>query len=96
MAEFDPARRASYSDTASLRYVARIDLNIKKGNKMQLASEVLPLGVHLPDDLRQCLNHRAVDNRRSLNDEILARLEDSIRSQEDAAFDSKKNVPGRH
>lgn len=63
----------------------------KKDNKMQGAREIKPLGVRIPDDLRQWLKHRAVDNRRSLNAEIVVRLEESRRRQDDAAGDVKKN-----
>lgn len=37
--------------------------------------------VRMPPDLKQWLQHRAIDNRRSLNSEILIRLEDSRRSE---------------
>lgn len=46
-----------------------------------------PLGVRLPDELKQWLKHQAVDNRRSLNAEIVMRLEESRR-----ADDSKKKT----
>lgn len=36
-----------------------------------------PLGVRLPDELKQWLKHQAIDNRRSLNAEIVVRLEES-------------------
>lgn len=39
--------------------------------------------VRLPDDLKAWLQHAAIDNRRSLNSEIVVRLEKS-RAQEQA------------
>ncbi len=50
-----------------------------------------PLGVRIPDELRQWLKHSAVDNRRSLNTEIVVRLEESRRRQDDASGNVKKN-----
>lgn len=44
-----------------------------------------PLGVRLPDELRQWLKHQAVDNRRSLNAEIVVRLEESRRRETEGA-----------
>lgn len=38
--------------------------------------------VRIPIELRQWLSHRAVDNYRSLNGEIVARLEQSRRQEE--------------
>ncbi|MBI2306119.1 MAG: Arc family DNA-binding protein [Rhodocyclales bacterium] len=56
---------------------------------MQAANEERkPLGVRLPDDLKQWLKHQAVDNRRSLNAEIVMRLEESRR--QDTAGAKKK------
>lgn len=43
-----------------------------------------PLGVRMPDELKQWLKHQAVDNRRSLNAEIVLRLEESRRGSADA------------
>lgn len=43
-----------------------------------------PLGVRMPDELKLWLKHQAIDNRRSLNGEILVRLEESRRQQEKA------------
>lgn len=37
--------------------------------------------VRLPDDLKKWLHHEAIDNRRSLNSEILVRLEQSRAQQ---------------
>lgn len=50
-----------------------------------------PLGVRLPDDLKQWLKHQAVDNRRSLNSEIIVRLEASRRQDEESGDGKKKN-----
>lgn len=59
---------------------------------MQGAREMKPLGVRIPDELRQWLKHQAVDNRRSLNAEILVRLDESRRRQDNAAGEVKKNT----
>lgn len=52
-----------------------------------------PLGVRLPDELKQWLKHRAVDNHRSLNAEINVRLEESRRREESGRGDGKKKKP---
>lgn len=36
----------------------------------------------MPDELRMWLKHRAVDNYRSMNSEVVARLEESRRREE--------------
>lgn len=38
--------------------------------------------VRMPDELKAWLQHQAIDNRRSLNSEILLRLEQSRKAQE--------------
>lgn len=43
---------------------------------------IKPTGVRIPPDLRKWLKHEAVDNMRSLNSEIVARLEESRAQQE--------------
>ncbi len=43
--------------------------------------------LRLPDELKRWLHHQAIDNRRSLNSEILVRLEQSRKQQE--ATDAK-------
>lgn len=43
-----------------------------KGNRQRA-----PAPIRLPDDLKQWLKHKAVDNYRSFNGEIVARLEKS-------------------
>lgn len=48
-----------------------------KGNKTPT-----PSPVRIPDDLKQWLKHKAVDNFRSLNSEIVARLEQSRKAEE--------------
>jgi hypothetical protein len=40
-----------------------------------------PTGVRLPDELRKWLKHQSIDNHRSLNSEIIFRLEESQRNQ---------------
>lgn len=57
---------------------------------MQGEKQLKPLGVRIPDELKQWLKHQAVDNRRSLNAEILIRLEASRCLQESAAPAKKK------
>lgn len=48
-----------------------------QGNKTRT-----PTPVRLPDELRQWLKHKAIDNFRSLNGEIVARLEQSRKAEE--------------
>ena len=48
-----------------------------KGNKT-----IAPSPVRLPEELKQWLKHKAVDNFRSLNSEIVARLEQSRKAEE--------------
>lgn len=43
-----------------------------------------PSPVRLPDDLKTWLKHRAVDNKRSLNSEVVSRLEESRRREQQA------------
>lgn len=57
---------------------------------MQGEKQPRPLGIRVPDDLKQWLKHRAVDNRRSLNAEILIRLEASRCLEESAGATAKK------
>ena len=49
--------------------------------------ETKEIGLELPDALLQSLRHHAIDNRRSLDDEIQARLEESIKPK----YKAKKN-----
>lgn len=49
-----------------------------------------PSPVRLPADLKDWLKHRAIDNRRSLNSEITARLERSRNEEETAAQQEPK------
>lgn len=42
-----------------------------------------PLGLRVPDDLRQWLKNKAEQNKRSLNSEIWLRLERSRREEEE-------------
>lgn len=48
-----------------------------QGNKTRA-----PSPVRLPEELKQWLKHKAVDNFRSLNSEIIARLEQSRKAEE--------------
>lgn len=46
---------------------------------MKGARQVKATSVRIPDELRACLKHAAIDNRRSFNDELVYRLEQSVR-----------------
>lgn len=48
---------------------------------MNPSPDLKPTGVRLPDELRKWLKHQCIDNRRSLNAEIIVRLEQSQRQQ---------------
>ncbi len=48
-----------------------------QGNKLRA-----PSPVRIPEELKQWLKHKAVDNFRSLNSEIVARLERSRKEDE--------------
>lgn len=49
---------------------------------MQGKKTLAPSPVRLPEDLKQWLKHKAVDNFRSMNSEIIARLEQSRKAEE--------------
>ncbi len=42
-----------------------------------MASQIKPFGLRLPPELKQWLSERATENRRSLNAEIIKRLDDT-------------------
>jgi predicted HicB family RNase H-like nuclease len=42
-----------------------------------MASVIAPFGIRLPPELKQWLGQQALSNRRSLNSEMIKRLEDS-------------------
>lgn len=44
---------------------------------MKDARQIPPISMRIPDDLKTWLKHQAIDNRRSLNSELLSRLEQS-------------------
>jgi len=48
----------------------------KKGNFMR---KIVPFGLRIPEDLKEQLAEHAARNRRSLNSELLKRLEDSLK-----------------
>ena len=48
---------------------------------MEKQSQPKPTPVRMPDELRIWLKHQCIDNRRSLNSEIVQRLEQSQRQQ---------------
>lgn len=49
---------------------------------MQGNRKLAPSPIRLPQDLKDWLKHQAIDNRRSFNSEVVARLEDSRSRQE--------------
>ena len=49
---------------------------------MQAQRQVSPTPVRMPDELRMWLKHKAIDNYRSMNSEVVARLEESRRREE--------------
>lgn len=53
-----------------------------KGGFMQGNKDRAPSPVRLPEELKKWLKHKAVDNYRSLNSEIVARLEQSRKAEE--------------
>ena len=57
---------------------------------MEKVREIKPLGIRMPEELRIWLKHRAVDNRRSLNSEIVFSLEE-FRARELAAKKEERN-----
>jgi hypothetical protein len=55
---------------------------IKEGGRMEGARKINPLQVRLPPDLREWLKQEAEINHRSMNSEIVLRLEASRTCQE--------------
>ena len=53
-----------------------------EGVQMEGNKHRAPSPVRMPEELKQWLKHKAVDNFRSLNSEIVARLEQSRKSEE--------------
>jgi Arc-like DNA binding domain len=53
-----------------------MEVNMKDSNK------ATPTPLRIPDDLKTWLKHQAIDNRRSLNSELLHRLEQSRAHQQ--------------
>lgn len=49
---------------------------------MKQEMQRVPSPVRIPEELKQWLKHKAVDNFRSLNGEIIARLEQSRKAEE--------------
>ena len=49
---------------------------------MQGNGKLAPSPMRLPQDLKDWLKHKAIDNRRSFNSEVLTRLEDSRRAEQ--------------
>jgi len=52
---------------------------------MKDARQIQPTPVRLPDDLKVWIKHKAIDNHRSMNSEIIARLEESRKRDGDDA-----------
>lgn len=44
---------------------------------MEGMGRIAPSPIRLPQDLKDYIKHRAIDNRRSFNNEVLVRLEQS-------------------
>lgn len=49
---------------------------------MQGFGKIAPSPVRLPQELKDWLKHKAIDNRRSFNSEVWARLEQSRKAEE--------------
>lgn len=49
---------------------------------MQGFGKIAPSPVRLPQELKDWLKHKAIDNRRSFNSEVWARLEQSRKEDE--------------
>ncbi|MGC0154851.1 Arc family DNA-binding protein [Chromobacterium vaccinii] len=45
--------------------------------------EIPPTSMRLPEELKLWLQHKAVDNRRTLTSEVIARLEESRKQEEE-------------
>lgn len=52
---------------------------------MQGNSKLAPSPVRIPPDLKAWLKHKAIDNRRSFNSEVISRLEESKAKEEQSA-----------
>jgi predicted HicB family RNase H-like nuclease len=48
-------------------------------------SEIAPLGVRMPPELKEHLRAAAETNRRSLNSEVVRRLEESVAAEKEKA-----------
>lgn len=48
-------------------------------------SQITPFGVRMPEELKQELKALADANRRSLNSEVIRRLEDSVAAEKEKA-----------
>ncbi|WP_428980653.1 Arc family DNA-binding protein [Chromobacterium piscinae] len=47
--------------------------------------DIPPTSMRIPEELKLWLQHRAVDNRRTLTGEVIARLEESRKQEEEIA-----------
>ncbi|WP_126242308.1 Arc family DNA-binding protein [Burkholderia gladioli] len=47
--------------------------------------QIPPLGVRMPLELKEQLKARAIENRRSLNSEVVRRLEESLEAEKGKA-----------
>lgn len=52
---------------------------------MSVVSQIAPFGVRLPESLKQELKQVAVENSRSLNTEIVYRLQQSLKKEKQKA-----------
>lgn len=69
-------------DIISLKMSNRFFFNAKKEKRVKRETQRAPSPVRIPEELKQWLKHKAVDNFRSLNSEIVARLEWSRKEEE--------------
>lgn len=58
---------------------------------MEGASKLSPTAIRLPTELRLWLKHQAVDNMRSLNDEIVFRLQQSRQKEDENLHDRDRS-----
>ncbi|HEY1998796.1 Arc family DNA-binding protein [Paraburkholderia sp.] len=45
-------------------------------------NQIAPLGVRMPPELKDHLKEKASENRRSLNSEVVCRLEESVKAEQ--------------
>ncbi|WP_394260819.1 Arc family DNA-binding protein [Moraxella boevrei] len=58
-----------------------------------MSRDIAPFGVRMPAELKKHLNDKADENKRSLNAEIVARLQQSVDNEENAEMEKElKNL----